>query len=314
MSLQITLSAISTFLSFFAVSLHTIGIYLLSKDRTSRHNQGRYLTHLSLTEIILTLNQQVFVHVSCTDLNNFTNRTTYDISTIFQTCCVIPLWIYLLVLLTYDRFLEIWLNIKYNMYITEQVTKALIYTGYVLVVIIASTAISLKCFYNMNPLRLIHRTIYPILSGITILSFFIVYAYIFKKVIKRNKICSIDLYKRNYSIPKRLSCFVPFWIVVSFVSFTVVPEIVLAVVFYGYKLNKFESPYYPLLFIVLTIGVITDALIYIFMNGALRRRFKTIFCKTSELQNEESSRRFKMVSRIVKVKVAFEEAVATGSV
>ena len=163
---------------------------------------------------------------------------------LFNTTCITFLYIIIMTLITVDRFLEIYLNIKYNIVWSPLKTT--------IVLFVAATL----CFLSFVTLFLVgikfgnHRVvattifcyIYPILHFIFITAFACTYFCIIKKLYKfrtntarlQKQLHTNDTGKIHKEPYNRFKIFVPTLISVTFLLFMVVPNVVRLCAFFEY--------------------------------------------------------------------------------
>ena len=257
------------------ILLHITGLVLLSKEekRNINGNQKYLLIALSITEL-------AFVPPSVIHETIFyiTGNRKNNIGLCASLYCIIvngSAYYFIMFALTLDRFLELRLNIKYNLYWNKNRTKKTL----ILVCCMLNVAwVVLLCIifsYQEPGLMLnIHEKIYlvllsylvPVVDIVFIISATSVYSYIFFKLYKNRKAeqALIKQVRRNESNTnctfkvKRYR--VPFWIIITFMLFWIVPNILLRIsfsypVFHEYFLSVYLGLY--------ATGPIADAVIYI---------------------------------------------------
>ena len=108
--------------SLIPLTLHLIGIYLLhTKSEHLPDNQKTLLTNLSISEIILCAYSIVYSSISYFDLDKETDAI------VLCSWCMGSLSFYLILQwITIDRFLYVYLNIKYSIILTARFTRAVV--------------------------------------------------------------------------------------------------------------------------------------------------------------------------------------------
>lgn len=315
MVLRTTICGIVIGFSLFCSILHLLGIHLLTRTRSLRVNQQTYLIHLSILEIIISLNQSIFLGISIFITSNTgLYFETYEIFVMIQTCGNIFTWVGLLFLLTLDRFLEVWLNIKYEVYITAVFTKKLVSICYLVGFLCLLASLLVKFLTQWDPNVFMQKYAFRIMLSLMIVMFVSMYAYMYRKLrqpIKRKQT------KRRLKKRKtlRLTAFIPFWIIITFFLFVCLPASVLNALFYESAINKFTSPYYPLVFLLLAVGNATDFLIYVFLIPAIRKKFIKLLCGCiiiEDRQNFSASPMSSPLSRRTMSSISFQPGVMRG--
>lgn len=221
-------------IAFISVIIHVIGIGLLVYTQNRiHHNQKRYLIHLNIAEVLLL----IFVFPMVYQLT-FTQDLVilYDVFALMEMGGFSVVWVLLMVLLTIERFLEVWLNITYEVYITRRKINISVTATWMTGFIGTITVFTSKYIFNFHIKEFIHHVIYPISIGILLLIFLICYGYIYYKLYKTNK---VDAEVHNgRRILRKDHHFIPFWMIINFVLFIIVPEVTISITHYIYTLNS----------------------------------------------------------------------------
>ena len=191
--------------------------------------------------------------------------------------CLLLLHAFLMYLITVDRFLEIYLNIKYNIVWSPKKTM------FVILLALTLSFLSLIPSYVIGLQKMIFFSnvyIFPILEAIFIITASVVYNYIIKKVLqyRRNNTRLRKQLQENHkgvhhtNFKNPLKIFAPALIIVTFVLFMVGSNVV--AVFATFKKAKRDVKIIP--FILLPAGFVAHAVIYIFnlisVRLSLRRK------------------------------------------
>nr|XP_047138450.1 uncharacterized protein LOC124814631 [Hydra vulgaris] len=254
----ITLGIITLFVYVLAIIFHCLGVYLLTCCNAVRSIQDVIILNMSVNEILICCSY--FAQTIIIQCKVESSTQTY---LIVSACLFILLPNFMIMmLLTVNRFLEIYLNIHYNRLITKQnVCKVLFFCWG----IGAVCGISLVKFSNESIVIFIFNYILPSFEGILFLLALSTYIYIWK-IFKKTKRSKEDnrLLKKNF--------FTPFFIIISFIAFFIAPDIanlLLKLLFLLENPNISNS-----LLMLHGIGFICDALIYTFLQRRLRIRLK----------------------------------------
>ena len=265
----IVISIITSILSIIPVTLHALGIYLLHQPNPVQTNQKLYLINLSVIEILLVLIKNVSLHIKIFA----DDPTIYEcLSLIHDGICFT--WMNVLIGLTIDRFFEVWLNIKYGLYITENKTKLIILVSYFVGASISLALIVGKYSCDIVTKKISQYYLYPIYGTLTVIVFVLVYAYIYRRLrVARIRAATVNLVhikenKRNH--------FIPMWIIVSFILFIYIPFVMYTIVFFTMKITRRDSHIYQVLNIIFLMNFTADALIYILLHQAIREKFLSI--------------------------------------
>ena len=117
----ILLAAIDVVLCIISLLLHMLGVYLLNRTQSSsiEPNQRLFLLHLSINEIIFTVVCSVWIFIQVLYPTSWWNYYMWII-----TICLIGIpRLLIFFMLTLDRFLKVYLNIKYEIYVTGRMTR-----------------------------------------------------------------------------------------------------------------------------------------------------------------------------------------------
>ena len=200
------------------------------------------------------------------------------------------MYIFIMFLVTIERYLLIKLNIKYSIYITPRKIKiTLIVVFFVFTVAFLTIILTVNIQREDDVERFCFIYVYPVLELWFVPAVFLTYYAIFKKY-KRNK---KQLIRLRYQVRKstnqsnvstfkntRFDFYIPTLIIVTFILFTTVPNTFRTAVFLwkgapsSFSFNTFLIP----------IGYFCDPLIYIFGIRNIKRRVQqkmsAIFSKT----------------------------------
>ena len=256
-----SLAIIPLFLNTLAIALHCLGVYLLTCFNTNRSIQDVVILNLSIAEIL----------ISCCDITQ-NILTNYNVNSskisylIIAECSFLLLPSFMIMMvLTVNRFLEVYLSIHYNRLVTKKIVcKALLACwGMGMACGIATLAIRTS---NENIAAVFFKYILPSVEGIVLLTALTVYLYIWKLFRRRNSSHAANegFFQRNF--------FPPFLIIISFCIFVIAPDVTNLILIY---ILNFKNPNITnTLLIFYGVGFICDALIYIFLQAHLRNRLK----------------------------------------
>ena len=184
MELRLILCILNWILGFISIILHLIGIYLLRKPNQLHKNQIIYLQHLSICEII----SQIFICVILVLPNNHSMHNAYAAVVIFNSYFNTLTWLCIAILLTVDRFLEIWLNIKYELHVSNRRTTKALIAVWITNGLSAILAVFFSYVTNADLMKIIHRIILPVFMIIIIGIFVSTYIYIYLKLRKQTSL------------------------------------------------------------------------------------------------------------------------------
>ena len=187
---------------------------------------------------------------------------------------------FIMFLLTVDRFLAIYLNIKYQFYLPPKKIIRLVTIVSMTLLAFAITIAVLIAFNKMN--RLYHWNMLYVLYVVIDISYIVlvisVYIYIFR-VFKRQR--KLQTNRATHSDSFKL--LIPSLLIVTFIIFSIIPDLFLAGAYY--QIYYVSDIMYKIPFIFFRLGHIADPLIYIlgfnFKRDSLKRR------KSSQLKLRE---------------------------
>lgn len=256
-------------LYLLSIMLHSIGIFLLLTLQ-HRRNQDIIMMNLSIAEISMSL-----CDFSQNILSRYHNVSAFHIKILTITQCslfVVPSFL-IMIVLTVDRFLEVYLNIKYHTYVGKFKVKVSLSICWCIGISIASILLPLK-FLSINSDAIIFKFIFPSVEGTFLLIALVCYIYIFNKFKEMKRTPTVPSIVRN-----KLKCariFPPFLIILTFAMFVVAPDTVNLYLFYiSEKGTNFHA---NILLLFYVLGFISDAVIYIFLQKSMRSHFLKTFC------------------------------------
>ena len=192
-----------------------------------------------------------------------------------------------------DRFLEIYLNIKYNILWSSKKTKIVLLIGLVICCLLFIPFIIMELRNRYVTGDTLSRYIYLVIELVFIIIFSLSYFYIIRQVLKyrRNtkklekqlsKNSKVFYHKQSNN---RFKLFVPTLIVVTFLLFMIGPSILR--LFVALKLLNGDVGY-RISFVLVPVGFIADPIIYIFSLTAIRSAFKRALPSNNSVHTTES--------------------------
>ena len=163
------------------VILHIAGLYLLYVTRHAQHRcnqfQRIYLTNLSVIEIFRGI-LKILYHLLL--MSERTKQVAFYVWLI-QTSGAFLWYILVLVLLTFDRFLEVFLNLKYRLYCTLARTRIALVTSFSLSFIMSLTFCI--CYNDFDVVfHVFPLYVWPLIEIIFLLVALFTYSYLFMQI------------------------------------------------------------------------------------------------------------------------------------
>lgn len=240
---------------------HAIGAYLLYR----RRREFAILLFFSVCNFIY----------ACVNIGFFSivaakcSKHTVDIYTIYATSMRIPFY-WLMIMLTIERFLVVFIHLRYNNSWFDRHKEKLCIASWVVYIVfcVSVNIVYVKDDPNGNFYNDLLETKYTLLGHLLIVLIFVsVYGYIYWKI----RILKSQVAMKDRLETKKWKIFVPFFIVLSFLIFRGVTELV--AVFYLKSLQIYIIWIYSFDFFF-------NGIVYIFLQPVLRRDFKRIFCRS----------------------------------
>ena len=257
--------------------LHGTGLMLLtrSKDRNFHGNQKYLIVALSLVELGFVASS--VVRESLFYATGSRTDTVGLIASLYNTAVMGFMYYFIMFAITLDRFFELRLNIKYQLYWNKNRTKnTLILVSFMVNVSWIVLSCIILSYQKPTMVLNIHDEIYrmyylyfcPVMNTIFVIFAATVYSYIFFKLYQNRK--------KEEALRKQLGCNkttrnvnlkvnkyrVPFWIIITFILFCIVPDILLLISFV--YLECFHEYIHSSSYVLYRLGHIADAMIYIF--------------------------------------------------
>ena len=265
--------------------IHIIAVALLvtinSKD--IGRSQKIILITLCFTEITYAISDggsKIAVHVKSFHVGVFLWA--------FSVTSVTIMYILIMIILTIDRFLDIYLNIKYELLWSFKKTKIVLTTAFIICsfLFIPAHVSSLSDPHDVG--RTLVRYIYPVCEIAFIIVASFSYFYITKQIYRHRK--ATKKLKKQLNVNNaatvfyskltnnRFKIFVPTLIIITFVVFTIIPNTIKLCS----SLKIFKSKaILNIAYVMIPIGFISDAIIYVFNLKVVRLKLR----KTLRLRN-----------------------------
>lgn len=277
-STSIIIAAISP----FVILVHIFAIVLVIKEKLITENQKCLIVSLSIVEI-------------CLGLGGFIRNLDQDFLKIFVFTTPALMAMFIMILITLDRFLAVYLNIKYELYCTRRKTIVLLLAAF-LVAISFFAYVFLKNVLNpWNYRRWLYLYVYPVFGFGFVIYACLVYLYIYKKI-KKNKAQRKKMmhrFKSNTRVTvtqhfkkNKFKLFVPGLIILNFILFMVVPITITMIIYVTNDDENIEIDHLPFVPALYTVSLLIDPFIYLFHMKSTKRICKRLLCKKNDIYPE----------------------------
>ena len=250
-----------------ALSFHSLGIYLMTNVQTRNRIQDIIIINLSITEIFMSIcecSQNIILRFNI-------NPIVVDYFIVLECALFVLPSVWIMGLLALNRFLEIYLNIKYNLIVNRKRIRIPLIVFWVIGVLNALTLVYLRSKYDTVS-TIIFKFLLPTSEALFVFIAVGSYSYIWKKFCEQRT----KIHRRSQQFNRQRMGFLkkkffpPFLIIVAFFIFVLIPDLLNLVFLHVLKLK--ESPMINSIIQVLyVIGFICDALIYIFLQPHVAR-------------------------------------------
>lgn len=164
-------------LNLIPAMLHAVGLYCLVKVRRKEYSKSScqyvFLVNLSLLEFLYSI--KLFLRV--VDNRIISHALTVTDSFFFTW------YVLILIFLTLDRFLEVYLNIRYNLYCSTSKAKFILAFLF-LTAFTMSATVAIVTKTNVKTVNTINICLYLSVEGVFILLAVVIYGYILFKISK----------------------------------------------------------------------------------------------------------------------------------
>lgn len=235
-------------ISIICALLNLIGIYCFKIFSRWKYTQTYFIASLSICNVFFALTNIVrysLAKLTTDDILNYLDMFSQGLNFPFYT---------VLFSLTMDRFLEIYLHLRYTNSIFVQHGQKICHASWTITIIYFVTISTLYKTIELDVwlIEITFAKIFMTLSTFVLVTFSIVYGYIFYKIRTARK-------RRGQH--GRAKIFVPFFIVLSFILFVAIPDTILV---FKSSLNLYALLFYRL-------NGVFDAFVYMFMHPVIRR-------------------------------------------
>ena len=266
-------------LSGIVVLLHFYGIYMLWRVRELSSSKYVLIASFSFSNIAFAFHNLIRFPIH----DNFPVVYTY-LSLIVEGLRI-PFY-GTMVLLTSERFLEVYLHMRYynSCFNKHKLMLALsLWLMFVIWSIGSTTALALKV--PMNSIAVWISINFSLAAHfVIIIQFLIVYAYVYKKMRehKKSTLLTTQNCQPTTTVASRRRVFIPFFIVLTFIIFDTVPD--LFIIFAGMAYSSW-------ILLLFRLDTFFNAVIYLFLQPRIKKRLSRRFreSKIVKLQLQDLS-------------------------
>ena len=253
--------------------LHIVGVVLLYKAKRQLPNQRILTMALAIAEMLFCL--RAIIHNTMW-LVGLTSTWGYNLSYVFLKTLLMNATRFTMLHIIVDRFLDIWLNLKYPLYINQYKLKIIVICQWIFGLLLAILSLLLVLFKIISIQSFLRLAIVAksCLDVVIIIVALVTFIYLFmkvKSVIHRTN--SQQRRQRKQSGPTTTAWYkvrVPFLMVATFIVFNAGGFILFIINHKLHNDNRTTALYCS--FAILDIcGWTSDALIYIFCRKRVRR-------------------------------------------
>ena len=262
---------ISYWLLISALILNIVGVYLLREASSGKSNQTLLLMNMSIIKIIISIIGIVLTTLQACGREQARPYQIFDIIDAALFCVNHQV----VLIITVDRLFAVVFPIKYNTKDTRNILTISVAIAWLL-----GTAGILPFFFIAYDLlyKIVYKIVFLTLDGLVIVTALLTYSCILKQLIASRKKFS-KASKSESSFLKQHGQFfcISSLIMLSFILTVTIPDIVyvILVINKGYKDPYIESS----IGLVWSIYLVTDPLIYIFLQKPIRRKLKQLITR-----------------------------------
>ena len=254
--------------------LHFLGFLLLCKSKHDLPNQRLLTKNLALVELLFCMNMVTFYSV---EISVHSTLTTKCLFVFFTALFFIEIRLTMLHII-FDRFLEIFTNIKYPLYMNHKKIMSLLamhWFGSAVYAIISSVVRLLGIFQGQWPVQIFFCLILDI---IILISAITTYLYFYTKVQKIQRLeTSILDPPEDSAMTFLIGKFKqPCYIVLSYIFFNLTSTVMLTCSLHVHSRRQYEILQH-FSHVPIIVGCISDASIYVFANRNVRKLLWTMF-------------------------------------
>lgn len=241
------------------ILFHTLGIILIMSKSSEMSNQSILLVHLSVISFLALGTNMYAVHQK-----SYHILYSHVFITLYYTAYIT--YILNLILLTFDRLLMAFLNIRYEVFVTKTKTWMSL-TAVWFIAIGYGFMVKYAPFYKNTTVFVENESF--IYNGFVVCFTAIAYAAIAMKI----KISASEVHSARLTRESTKKYIIPLVIVISFFLFNMLPSIVENKI--QHHLTKTQNRHLTVALIgVNCLNNLVDAVVYIFLQNSIRRRLR----------------------------------------
>lgn len=275
-------STIITVISPFVILVHIFAIILVIKEKCITENQKCLIVSLSIVEI-------------CLALGGFIRNVDQDFLKIFIFTTASLMAMFIMIFITLDRFLAVYLNIKYERFCTRRKTIVLLLAAFLVANSFFAYVFVKNTLNPWNYRRWLYLYVYPVFGFGFVIYACLVYLYIYNKI-KKNKVQRKKMMHRFKSNTReavtqhfkknKFKLFVPGLIILNFILFMVVPITITMIIYVLHEGENIEIDHLPFVSVLYTVSFLIDPLIYLFHMKSAKRICKRLLCRKNDIYPE----------------------------
>ena len=264
----------------FVLCTHVFALYLLKKDGSFRNIQKYLIGTLCITEILLV----IILLIRGVDI--LYPWSGFEMAILFGETTVWLMYFFLMMFITWDRFVEIKLNLKYPLYCNSKKAKTLLVITFFISLSLFVVLLSIQCITNgaWDYEYYLGIYVFPVFHGIIIFSSVFTYSYIFTKLyknqiahlkVRRQLQLQMDSLKSRSAIKlnSKPKLVVPSLIILTFLIFSTLPHS-LFLIFSSFDKSQVRVLNFVPMFYFL--GWFVDPVIYILSVKSIQQLFQRL--------------------------------------
>ena len=260
-----------TCIAVFSIIINMIGMSVLVKIKGKHINQNQIVLFIALCSVELLLG--ITIIARSLSLMFQCHRLIRKFVILFYVVTLTNTYFVIMLMITIDRYLAIRLKLKYPIHCTPALMKKVLYISFSFYSIAFLACFTVVFYYHIDLEVYIVIYLYPITEFTFILTVVISYYKIYEAFKQSQRIAltlrKISSLSDHRSIVKnKYKIYIPTLIIVTFVLFTIIPNLLLRISSlsnFGTKIFSFGRMLYP-------IGWCIDPLVYICSTRYVQRK------------------------------------------